>query len=276
MKVAITGANGYIGKHVTKKLLDLGHHVVAVGINTDEIDRRADIIVEDILLENPHVFASLGFPDACLHMAWRDGFVHNSDAHMQRLSAHYTFIKNMIDGGLKQISVMGSMHEIGYHVGAIDENTLCNPTNMYGIAKDSLRRSLIVYAETRNVAWQWLRAYYIYGDDTRNHSIFAKILLAAAAGETHFPLNTGRNQYDFISVHELAAQIAACVLHKEVTGIINCCTGKPVSLAEQVERFIAEHNLAIKPVYGVFPDREYDSPQVYGDNTKIAKIMEIV
>lgn len=62
-------------------------------------------------------------------------------------------------------------------------------------------------------------------------------------------------------------------MQNQVNGIINCCTGKPISLAEKVEEFIKEHNLDIKLDYGAFPDRPYDSPCTYGDPEKINKIM---
>ena len=39
-----------------------------------------------------------------------------------------------------------------------------------------------------------------------------------------------------------------------------------------VENFIKEYNLDIKLEYGVFADREYDSPEIYGDNAKITRI----
>ena len=98
----------------------------------------------------------------------------------------------MIDGGLKQIAVMGTMHEVGYYEGAIDENTPCNPISMYGIAKDALRRSTFLLSKNRNVIWQWLRAYYIYGDDKKNHSVLQKILQADEEGKKEFPLPAER------------------------------------------------------------------------------------
>ena len=64
-------------------------------------------------------------------------------------------------------------------------------------------------------------------------------------------------------------------MQKEVTGIINCCKGEPISLAERVESFIKEHNLDIKLDYGAFPDRPYDSPCEYGNPDKINKILKI-
>lgn len=83
----------------------------------------------------------------------------------------------------------------------------------------------------------------------------------------------GKNQYDFIHVDEMADQIAAIVTQTEVDGIINSCTGKPMTLAEKIESFIKENGFDIQLQYGAFPDRPYDSPGVWGDTKKIDRIM---
>lgn len=273
MKVLVTGANGYIGRHVVNALLNKGVEVIACDIRTDDVDPRADR--KDLNLFNlleRNIYELLGSPDVCLHMAWRNGFVHNAPTQLGDLSAHYNFMTAMIDGGLKQLAVMGTMHEIGYWEGVVDENTPCNPISMYGIAKDALRRAMILYTDQKGCILQWLRCYYVFGDDKKNNSIFSKLLNAAEEGKKTFPFTTGKNKYDFIKVEELAKLIAASVMQSEVTGIINCCTGNPISLAEQVESFIKEHDLDIKLEYNAFPDRPYDSPCEYGDSTKIVKI----
>lgn len=273
-RILVTGAGGYIGRHVVSALCDRGAEVLAMDFSTEGIDHRAEIWKGDIFSGSQTIFRELGSPDICLHMAWRDGFVHNSNAHMEDLSAHYRFLRGMMDGGLTQLAVMGTMHEVGYWEGAIDENTPCNPCSMYGIAKDALRRSSFLLAKEKGICLQWLRAFYIYGDDAKNHSVFTKICEAEAAGKKFFPFNTGKNRYDFITVEELARQIAACVMQREVDGIINCCSGKPVSLAEKVEGFIRERGFKIRLEYGAFPDRPYDSPGVWGDAGKIQKILD--
>lgn len=273
--VVVTGAGGYVGRHVVRGLLDAGATVTAVvrRARAYRIDERARVVEMDLL--DPD--ADLGSltrdgVDAVVHLAWEAGFAHNSDVHMLRLSDHFRVLQHFAEAGVGRIAALGTMHEVGYHEGAIDASTPTKPLSYYGIAKDALRRAVVDHiGEQADVLW--LRAYYIFGDDRNNQSIFTKLLQAADEGRTTFPFTSGKNQYDFIRVEELGRQIAAAVLQNEVTGVINVCSGVPRSLADQVEAFIADHDLDIRLEYGAFPDRPYDSPGVWGDATQIHEIM---
>lgn len=79
MKILVTGANGYIGRHVVSYLLDREVEVIVCDIRTENVDSRATCIDFDLFnLSDSNVFGILGSPDVCLHMAWRNGFVHNA------------------------------------------------------------------------------------------------------------------------------------------------------------------------------------------------------
>lgn len=276
MKILVTGANGYIGTHVVRYLLEhTKHSVTAVDFDNSYIDERAAFIRRNILADAqvPELYAELGAPDVVIHLAWRNGFDHKADSHLTDLPGHYLFLKNMVDSGVSSLSVMGTMHEVGYFEGAITEDTPCAPLSLYGIGKNALRQSLLTYVDGKDVSVKWLRAYYILGDNTRNKSIFSRILEWAAEGKKSFPFTMGTNKYDFIAVEELARQISEASIQNAVDGIINVCSGKPVALKDMVEVFITEHSLDIRPDYGVFPNRKYDSPAIWGDNTIIQKII---
>ncbi len=275
VKVLITGANGYIGQHVLSKACALAENISVVDIRFAEQIDNIKYYNEDILAQScsADLYTKLGSPDVVIHLAWQDGFNHKSDAHLSNLSAHYQFIRNMIEHGCKNIAVMGSMHEVGYWEGKIDENTPCNPMSLYGIAKNALRQAVMTYCEDKDVSLKWLRAFYITGDDSRNKSIFSKIMEMAKQGQSTFPFTDGKCKYDFQDIEVLAEQIVKASLQTSINGIINVCSGQPVSLKDKVEEFILKHNLNIKPEYGAFPSRKYDSPEIYGDDSKIRQIL---
>lgn len=272
-KVLVTGANGYIGRYVVCELIQRGHEVIASDINLKGIDNRAIPNSTPIFSGDSDIFQQLCSPDICIHMAWRDGFVHNSESHMRDLSKHIEFLENMIKGGLKSVSVMGTMHEVGYCEGAINENSPCNPQTQYGISKNALRQSLMLTTEKYNIPIHWLRAFYIVSNDSRGSNIFSKIIKAAAEGKTTFPFTSGKNKYDFIDLENLASLITIASTQTQVNGIINVCTGVPESLASRVERFIREQGLEITLEYGAYPDRVYDSPGIWGDPSRIQEIL---
>ena len=274
-KVLVTGANGYIGRNVINYLLDSNIDVVAVDISLNKIISEKVKKIEINIFENTdYLFSNLQNVGICIHLAWRNGFVHNSITHLEDISLHYNFLKKIHEFGIKNINVIGTMHEIGYWEGEVDNDTTTNPISFYGIAKNSLRQSLKILEDSdKELFIKWLRVFYIQGDDRNNNSIFSKILQKEEEGAKTFPFTTGKNKYDFINISILAEMISKAALQTEVTGIINCCSGKPVSLKEKVELFLKENNLKIKLEYGVFPDRSYDSPAIWGNNSIISKIM---
>lgn len=272
MKILVTGANGYLGQGIIKKLLDNGHKVIATDFAIHNVDSRANVIACNLFnVENSYRFFDK--PDVLLHLAWRDGFLHYSNSHIDDLPKHYHFIKEMAQSNIKQIAVMGSMHEVGFFEGSINENTPCHPTTSYGVGKNALRDLTEMVCKQNNVIFQWLRGYYIVGNSEFGSSIFSKITRAVHEGKLEFPFTQGQNQYDFLDYDKFCDQVSATICQNRVSGIINICSGHPEKLADRVERFIKENHYNIKLNYGAFPDRPYDSKAIWGDNKKIIEIM---
>jgi dTDP-6-deoxy-L-talose 4-dehydrogenase (NAD+) len=157
--VVVTGAAGYIGRHVVTALLDRGESVSAVVRpgRGGEVDPRATIVEADILASGFEASSLVdGTTSAFVHLAWQDGFSHNAPSHMLGLSAHYKLIADVASLGVPRISVLGTMHEIGYWEGAIDADTPANPRSLYGVAKKAQRAGLF-HALADKVQLAWLR-----------------------------------------------------------------------------------------------------------------------
>ena len=274
MRILVTGANGYLGQGIVKHILDCGHEVLAVDFAVDHIDDRAEKQACNLFkIEDPYTY--FGKPDVLLHLAWRDGFVHYSDAHIDDLPNHYHLIETFAKSDVKMIAVMGSMHEIGFYEGSIKEDTPCNPITPYGISKNALRELTKMLCSRSDKKFMWLRGYYIVGNSEFGCSIFSKITAAEKEGTTEFPFTMGQNQFDFIDYEDFCEQVARAVGQDEVLGVINICSGHPEKLADRVERFIKENGYKIKLKYGAFPDRPYDSKAVWADGKKIEDILEM-
>ncbi len=278
--LAVTGAAGYIGTRVVQALSRMGRETIAVVHPADapaRIERltglpHVRVVPHDVLSSPAGALKAIGSPDAVVHLAWRNGFNHQSPSHLADMMGHHAFLTALLDQGLTHLAVAGTAHEIGFYEGRVTNDTPANPINLYGIAKNFLRQALFAAVAGKDITFQWLRFFCIHGHDEENSSVLSKIAAAAKEGKTTFGLNHGEILYDFIHVERLGEQIAAAASQRDIAGIINCCTGKPVTLKTQVRSFIAERGLKMDLEFGKFPLRAYDSNAIWGDATLIERI----
>jgi dTDP-6-deoxy-L-talose 4-dehydrogenase (NAD+) len=270
-KFVVTGAAGYIGRYVVKTLAENGHDVVAILRDSAQVNFPSEVkvIESDLWSLELDEFSSVVEASTLIHLAWQDGFVHTSDAHMGHLSDHYRFVRKCIDLGVIKVVGLGTMHELGPQSGLVTEGAIPNPLNQYGIAKNALRLSLADLCERFDVGYLWLRCFYILGDDSRNHSVFTKMLELESAGEKRMPLTLGTTKFDFIQVDELGKVIAQVSELEELFGVLNIGSGNVMTLRERLELFHQEHNLKIELDFGAFPERQGISEGCWPDLSRL-------
>ncbi|THD73151.1 MAG: NAD(P)-dependent oxidoreductase [Bradyrhizobium sp.] len=271
MRVLVTGGCGYIGRYVVSELLRIGHHVTVAQRRLEGVPAGAEGVSFDIFALDRGSFDRLGRPEVCVNLAWEDGFDHNSAKHLDNVGGHVRFIRFLVEAGIKQIVGVGSVHEVGFYEGMVNERTATNPAHAYAIAKNFLRQVQKLLCNQRGIVSQWARCHYVVGDDRRTNSVFKKLLEAEDQGKLAFDFNSGEMLRDFIDVGSLGRQIAIVASQTAVAGTIDCCSGKPVSLRSRVTSFIADHQLKIVPMWGNLPARPYDSSAIWGDPSRFAE-----
>lgn len=269
----VTGASGYLGRHVVHALVCNGHAVTAITRDASaQFEPEVETLTGDIFALDAGTWHRIAPGATVIHLAWRDGFHHASPAHMGDLSLHAGLVLSLAEAGMKRFVSIGSMHEVGPAEGLIGESVPCAPVNQYGIAKNALRLSAAELAVRIGFSNAWLRCFYIVGDDRKNHSVFTRLLERADAGDTSFPLTTGLAKFDFIHVTELGGLIAAAA-DSAHEGLLNVGSGQVRTLREQIEQFIAAEGLSIRPDFGAFPERAGITQGAWPDLTKLRAVL---
>ena len=271
MRVAVTGARGFIGRHVLGELARRDVEVVATERPGVVGERPAAGNVRWIALdiarlpENP--FVALANPDVLLHLAWNGLPNYRSLHHFEsELPRQYDFLSSVIRGGLPALVTAGTCFEYGQQSGPLVANLETRPANPYGFAKDVLRKQLQYLKAVHPYKLTWARLFYMYGDDQPGTSLFAALKAAVAAGHSEFPMSGGEQLRDYLPVSEVARRLVDLAMNPGDPGPVNLCSGKPVSVRRLVEGWIGQNGWKIQPKYGELPYPDYEPMAFWGDS----------
>jgi nucleoside-diphosphate-sugar epimerase len=271
-KIAVTGATGFIGKHVVKALVSLGDvDVLAAGRDAEKLKSLGvKHVVHDLSTEREDWFERFGKPDTLIHLAWEGLPNYNESFHLERnLAASYKFLSGMLSAGLQRLVVTGTCYEYGLQNGCLDEGSPARPTTSYAMAKDSLRRLLERAREKRAFDFRWARLFFTYGEGQNPDSLIPKLEEAIRAGRDSFDMSGGEQLRDYLPVEELAKLIVIVSLQDKYDGIFNVCSGKPVSVRRLVEERVRALGGKIRLNLGVFPYPAHEPLAYWGDTRKL-------
>lgn len=273
MKVAVTGATGFIGRHVVAELEQrFASPVLMLRSESDPpLSFLKHPIVQIDLADPPlNAFELLGSPDVLIHLAWAGLPNYKSLSHFEvELPAQYTFLKGMIQSGLKNLVVTGTCFEYGMQSGSLKEDMESKPTNSYGFAKDNLRRQLEYLKENQPFGLTWARLFYIYGVGQAQSSLFPQLKCAVDRGDKVFNMSGGEQLRDYLHITEVAKFIVSLAMANRDDGIVNICSGKPISVRNLVESWITENAWSIELNLGHYPYPDYEPMAFWGERRKL-------
>lgn len=280
MKVLVTGATGFIGRHVIPCLLKRGHEITAVA--SDEFKARSfswseevRFVSHDIYRDADHSAGRFGHQDALLHLAWVGLPNYKELFHVEEtLPADYRFLKSMVQAGIGHLLVTGTCLEYGMRNGCLIEDMATQPSNAYGLAKDTLRKFLQLLQQRHTFTLQWARLFYMYGPGQNSNSLLAQLECAIETGEPAFNMSGGEQLRDYLSVEEVAKNLTAILEHSEFDGIVNVCSGTPISVRRLVEEQVKQSGAKIHLNLGHYAYPDHEPMAFWGDNSKLVSILQ--
>jgi len=277
MRVAITGATGFVGRSVLAELDARSIETIAVvRPSSDSMQEKLDCdTVEFDLYDAPSdAFELMGRPDILIHLAWSGLPNYKSLHHFeQELPNQYRFLKSMIESGLQSLVVAGTCFEYGMQSGPQNEDATVHPSNPYGFAKDALRCQLEFLKKTNSYQLAWARLFYLFGEGQAESSLLPQLRLAAEGGEKKFNLSGGEQLRDYLSVADVASYLVSISLLEQDVGIVNVCSGTPISIRKVVEGWIEENAWSIKLNLGYYPYPDYEPMAFWGDPKKLLSLL---
>jgi len=280
-KVALTGASGFIGRHVLADLLSRGLRPTIFLRPSSALPPQAahcNVVQFDLTAPGEEAFAAAGGFEALIHLSW-DGLPNFRSLHHfeQETPLHYRWLKGVVNAGLQHLVVAGTCFEYGLRSGPLDEAMAPQPVTPYGFAKDMLRRELEYLQSEHAFDLTWARLFYIYGEGQAANSLWPLLQAAAARSDTEFPMSGGEQLRDYLPV----AEAARCLVELAVSrtsperghGIINVCSGVPVSVRRLAEGWIADNGWLIRPRFGQFPYPDYEPMAFWGNSGKLRRFL---
>lgn len=276
MRIMVTGATGFVGRHVVKELIACGHTVVAIARDIKRAQEmpwfdRVEFIQCDLHADFGSLLQPECLPDAIVHLAWPGLPNYRDFFHINRnLPADLVFLESAVKAGVPHLLVAGTCLEYGMQYGPLTEEMETCPTTPYGFAKDALRKALELLQKERPFTFQWMRLFYMYGEGQNENSLLAQLDRAINEGQAIFNMSKGDQLRDYLPIKDVAENFAFVLENTQLEGVINCCSGKPTSVSDLVQKRCLEKASEIQLNRGHYPYPGYEPMAFWGVPSKLS------
>ena len=167
MRIAVTGATGFIGSHVCVRLAAAGHHVVATGRDPSKVPALGIVPGIELArgdLSDPSTWGPvLDGCDTLVHVAlgWGDVPV---DMLRNDTEASIRLFQAAVDAGVRKIIYTSSTAACGEMVALNDEERVPKPVDFYGATKAATEAYLRAFGHTNKILVHIVRPGYIFGE----------------------------------------------------------------------------------------------------------------
>jgi nucleoside-diphosphate-sugar epimerase len=113
----------------------------------------------------------------------------------------------------------------------------------------------------------------MYGNGQAINSLYPMLKEAKSSGKEVFNMSGGEQLRDYLPVEDVARLIVSLAVAKQDLGAINICSGAPISVCGQVEKWVKDNNWKIKLNLGYYPYPDYEPMAFWGERTKLDEFL---
>ncbi len=302
MKVFVTGAVGFIGFHLSKRLLALGHEVYGIDNLNDYYDvnlkvdrlthlqrqkgfmfRKLDLMDKSLLIK---AYEDSG-ADCIINLAAQAGVRYSLENPQAYIDSNITGFLNVLelarDKKSKHLVYASSSSVYGGNVrnpfSTLD--SVDHPISLYAATKKSNELMAHTYSHLFGIPTTGLRFFTVYGPYGRPDMALFLFTKSILEGNPIQVFNQGRMQRDFTYVEDIVSGMVGVLMHPPVPEheidretlppdrswapyrVFNIGNNNPVELEQFIN--IIEDKLGIKAVREYLPLQPGDVPATYAD-----------
>ena len=267
-KVLVTGATGLIGKELINPLKENGFEVYAITIDDVNPDNGVHWIKGN-LFDSEFIKTAMESvkPNYLLNMAWATtGDYLKSDINYKFLNAGIELLKYFKDNGGKRVIYTGTCFEYKFKDAQLKESDELEPDKtVYTFCKNKLHEIAEFFCHMNNISFGYGRIFYVYGKNEDKTRLTGMVIDKLSKNE-EVVVKSGNLYKDYMYAKDIANAFAS-FLDSEVTGTVNICTGKAISIKEYVLTIAKEMG---KEKLIIFKDEPSNQPPIIvGDNSRL-------
>lgn len=283
-RVLVTGAAGFVGSHLARRLVKMGYDVSIFKLPGSNIWRLQDFSSKlqmfDVDLQNLNQVASAINsikPKLVFHLAAYGLNDKESDMNLlinTNILGTLNLLRSIDKNSLDLFVNTGTWWEFGSSEKKVNEEHPLNPFNEYAVTKMAANFFCSTFHKLYNLPIVTLRPFSLYGTYEPKNRLIPHVIISSLL-QKEIPLSQGKQKRDYLLVDDLIDAYIATIDNNEAIGeTFNIGTGKDYTIREIVTKIMKLIGNPVEPQFGAIPERKNEIWRLRADISKANRMLK--